>query len=371
MIEESGIGRGADWARLLITCTAGHHMAHGSRSDSPGRVCHLCLSTVRTSNCAAAPGRGCFYPFWGPARLPTPSIQLDRHLPVTRCRSYKLRVTSTKVTHMNDSETLYDRHEVTKLCHAKPGDRVRLVDTSAAELGERAYMVVAVNAPGKRPARKGMSQGLYDDERDLWLLNEETGELQTPPHLSSKVVLVRRRQPDGHAHDRCDLASDRVLAPAGLLQDCLTFVSRVAENAPAPRDKEACERAEAMHTLRMRLDATVFFGSPATRYVVVDCSKVKAVKGFTDTTIILGKDRNEPFRGLVCFEDFEAATRAARLMIVTNPEITRVCVIDRFKRPDLDKNGGQVVWELKLEISGGMEVDTGSKSRSKKEQGDA
>jgi hypothetical protein len=42
LLEEPGIGVGTHWARIWFTCSAGTHMAHGSRLDPPGRLCRLC-----------------------------------------------------------------------------------------------------------------------------------------------------------------------------------------------------------------------------------------------------------------------------------------------------------------------------------------
>lgn len=70
-----------------------------------------------------------------------------------------------------------------KLCHAPVGGVVQIDDDY--------FIVCAFNPGNKRSARPGMSQGLYDDERDLFLVNLRTGEAVKMPHLSSRVEIVR------------------------------------------------------------------------------------------------------------------------------------------------------------------------------------
>lgn len=76
-----------------------------------------------------------------------------------------------------------------KLCHAKPGDTVRLPDREGNLLDEL-FMVCAFPVKGKRAARPMVLHGLYDDERPLFLVSLETGLARGMPHLSSQVEIV-------------------------------------------------------------------------------------------------------------------------------------------------------------------------------------
>ena len=79
----------------------------------------------------------------------------------------------------------------TKLCHAKPGDVISLV-SALMETDDKAYMVGCVaSVPHLRAARDGISHGLYDDKRQLFLLDLETGLVQATPHLSSRVIIYK------------------------------------------------------------------------------------------------------------------------------------------------------------------------------------
>lgn len=69
-----------------------------------------------------------------------------------------------------------------KLCHAKPGDIVRLENGL--------HMVCAFPVKGKRAARPMMMHGLYDDERPLFLVNMASGEAVVMPHLSTRLEIV-------------------------------------------------------------------------------------------------------------------------------------------------------------------------------------
>lgn len=77
-----------------------------------------------------------------------------------------------------------------KLCHAKPGDCVRLPDRDG-NLTDELFMVCAFPVKGKRAARPLISHGLYDDERPLFLVSLETGLAREMPHLSSRAEIVR------------------------------------------------------------------------------------------------------------------------------------------------------------------------------------
>lgn len=70
-----------------------------------------------------------------------------------------------------------------KLCSASVGSVVQIED--------KTYMVCAFNPGGKRAQRPNMSHGLYDDERDLFLVDLSTGEAVKMPHLSSRVDICR------------------------------------------------------------------------------------------------------------------------------------------------------------------------------------
>lgn len=69
-----------------------------------------------------------------------------------------------------------------KLCSAPVG--------SVVQVDDKIYLVCAFNPGGKRAARPNMSQGLYDDERDLFLVEMATGEAVKMPHLSSRVDIL-------------------------------------------------------------------------------------------------------------------------------------------------------------------------------------
>ena len=66
-----------------------------------------------------------------------------------------------------------------KLCSAPVG--------SVVQIEEKTYLVCAFNPGGKRGQRPNMSQGLYDEERDLFLVDLASGEASKMPHLSSRV----------------------------------------------------------------------------------------------------------------------------------------------------------------------------------------
>lgn len=78
----------------------------------------------------------------------------------------------------------------TKLCHAPVGSRIKLVD-SEMKIGDEVFIVGAIDKAGQRPARKGLSLGLYDDQRQLFLMNAASGMQRSMPHLSSRVVILK------------------------------------------------------------------------------------------------------------------------------------------------------------------------------------
>ncbi|MER1940483.1 hypothetical protein ABS755_07215 [Castellaniella sp. FW104-16D08] len=77
-----------------------------------------------------------------------------------------------------------------KLCHARPGDVIRVTDDTGKPT-DTLFLVAVFNAPGKRAMRDNMMQGLYDEERPLFMVNLETGEARPLPHLSSRIEFVR------------------------------------------------------------------------------------------------------------------------------------------------------------------------------------
>lgn len=79
-----------------------------------------------------------------------------------------------------------------KLCHARPGDVVRIPADEGIGADPALYLVAVSTAhKDKRAMRSNMSHGLYDEERPLFLVNVETGEARAMPHLSSRVEIVR------------------------------------------------------------------------------------------------------------------------------------------------------------------------------------
>lgn len=77
-----------------------------------------------------------------------------------------------------------------KLCFAKPGSVVQLLDEDQAPTGDF-YLVTVVDIKGKRAGRNFVPHGLYDEERPLFLVSLETGQAIPMPHLSSRVEIVR------------------------------------------------------------------------------------------------------------------------------------------------------------------------------------
>jgi hypothetical protein len=77
---------------------------------------------------------------------------------------------------------------VIKLCHAAVGSVVRLV-SAKLEVDDEPFLVCAVPDVEKRAARARMTQGLYDDQRCLFLVSLTTGLMKERPHLSSRVII--------------------------------------------------------------------------------------------------------------------------------------------------------------------------------------
>lgn len=78
-----------------------------------------------------------------------------------------------------------------KICHAHVGQKLRLPHPETGAIHSEVFVVVALEKPGRRAARPGMSQGLYDDERELMLVSLTTGIARKMPNLSSRADLLR------------------------------------------------------------------------------------------------------------------------------------------------------------------------------------
>lgn len=81
------------------------------------------------------------------------------------------------------------RAELPKLCHARPGELVRLPGDDGRPSGPL-YLVCAAEVKGRRALRECMTHGLYDDERPLFLVDIETGAATPMPHLSSRAQII-------------------------------------------------------------------------------------------------------------------------------------------------------------------------------------
>jgi hypothetical protein len=81
-----------------------------------------------------------------------------------------------------------------KICHARVGQQVRLPDEKTGVVQPEIFMIVAKLENGCRPAREGMTQGLYDEERQLMLVSMETGVARRMPHLSSRAELLPMKE---------------------------------------------------------------------------------------------------------------------------------------------------------------------------------
>lgn len=85
-----------------------------------------------------------------------------------------------------------------KVCFSRPGDVIQLPADDTGDPDGPLYMVCTIpNSVAtwiKIKARKREAQpsnGLYSEERPLWLINLETGEGEPMPHLSSRCRIVR------------------------------------------------------------------------------------------------------------------------------------------------------------------------------------
>lgn len=83
--------------------------------------------------------------------------------------------------------------DVIKLCHATVGCLVMLV-SAQLEVDDEPYLVCATPDKGRRAARPGMSHGLYDDERHLFLVSMKSGLMREAPNLSSRVIIFREAE---------------------------------------------------------------------------------------------------------------------------------------------------------------------------------
>ena len=71
-----------------------------------------------------------------------------------------------------------------KMCHARIGDVVQF------EKGKSLYLVCARQVtPAQRPARPMMPHGLYDEEREIFLVSLSNGQAYPMPHLSTKLIV--------------------------------------------------------------------------------------------------------------------------------------------------------------------------------------
>ncbi len=77
-----------------------------------------------------------------------------------------------------------------KLCSARPGDAIRLLDAAGAELPDT-YIIAVMEQKGRRAMRPNRTEGLYDEERPLFMVNLETGQAEALPHLSSRVQILQ------------------------------------------------------------------------------------------------------------------------------------------------------------------------------------
>lgn len=83
----------------------------------------------------------------------------------------------------------------TKMCHARPGDVIRLASGPDVEQTDPLYMLIVLpHDAATLPVPvtdKVHTDGLYSDPRPLALVNLETGIARKLPHLSSRVEILR------------------------------------------------------------------------------------------------------------------------------------------------------------------------------------
>lgn len=86
-----------------------------------------------------------------------------------------------------------------KLCHARPGQIIRLPDRETGEVLPELFILVAI-ALDKPSRRKhppyGSSAGLYNEERELLLISLTTGRARKLPHLSDRADLTQLKLED-------------------------------------------------------------------------------------------------------------------------------------------------------------------------------
>lgn len=104
----------------------------------------------------------------------------------------------------------------TKLCHAKPGMVVMLVD-SQMQLDQEPYLVCAVADKHKRAARVNAPHGLYDDERQLFLVSLSTGQTKDMPNLSSRAIMF----PEANLQLGAEFPKDALANVAALAKESL------------------------------------------------------------------------------------------------------------------------------------------------------
>jgi hypothetical protein len=121
------------------------------------------------------------------------------------------------------------------------GQHVRLPDENTGVVQPEVFMVVAKCEPGCRPAREGMSHGLYDDERQLMLVSTTTGVARRMPHLSSRaellplpvqtVATVAEPEPDLVSHPESDevVVDVEMRSPRGQLRVVAVNLSDVED----------------------------------------------------------------------------------------------------------------------------------------------
>ena len=80
-------------------------------------------------------------------------------------------------------------NEYEKLCHARPGDLVRFVDSELNPEGN----VYLVALPLLSMPASWKSHGLYATEGVL-LINVETGHPKIPPNMSSRAIIYRNAE---------------------------------------------------------------------------------------------------------------------------------------------------------------------------------
>ncbi|WP_126223575.1 hypothetical protein [Burkholderia ambifaria] len=86
-----------------------------------------------------------------------------------------------------------------KLCHARPGQIIRLPDRETGEVLPELFVLVAIDLD--KPSRRkrapfGASAGLYNEERELLLISLTSGRARKLPHLSDRADLTQLKLED-------------------------------------------------------------------------------------------------------------------------------------------------------------------------------